>query len=81
MTTPSNTHKARHGRDKALGIIRLWISKNLFSGATIDDSPPAHNYDAVADMTNNTEIMRDEEITYAEAVLQIAEQVQDLRLD
>ncbi|SFN80364.1 hypothetical protein SAMN05216573_12230 [Bradyrhizobium sp. Rc3b] len=74
-------HKTRHGGDKALGIFRLWIAKYLVSGASVDDSPPAHNYDAITDVTNNTEIMRDEEITYAEVVLQIAEQVQDLGLD
>ncbi|SFJ64053.1 hypothetical protein SAMN05216525_13082 [Bradyrhizobium sp. Gha] len=81
MTKLTLADKTRHGRDKALSIFGVWIRKYFFSGAAIDDPPPAHNYDAIADMAYNTEVVRDKEIADPKAVFQVTEQVQDLSLD
>lgn len=46
----------------------------------LDDFPRIHHRDAVADVADDAEIVRDEEIGEAELLLQIGEQIDDLRL-
>ena len=50
------------------------------SRADFNDLPPMHYRNAVGQILNDTEIMRDEEIGNVTLALQILEQVQNLRL-
>src|SRR5579883_311462 len=47
----------------------------------LDDAARAHDGDAIGDIVDHGEIVRDEEICERELPLQIFQQVEDLRLD
>jgi len=49
-------------------------------GPDFHDSPQVHHCHAVAEKANDLEIVRNEEVTYAQGVAQIQEQVDDLGL-
>ena len=55
--------------------------EDLLARTDLDDPPQIHHRDAVADMADHREIMRDEQIGEPELVLQVFEQVDHLRLD
>ena len=59
---------ARRGEQR-LGICRL------------DDAAEIHHRDAVGDVLHNGEVVRDEDISQPKALLEVAQQVQDLRAD
>ena len=50
-------------------------------GSDLDDAAEIHHRDAVADVPHDREIVRDEQDREAELALQVAQQVEDLRLD
>ena len=47
----------------------------------LDDLAQVHHRDAVADVLDHAQVVRDEEVGELELVLQVEEQVEDLRLD
>src|SRR2546421_684634 len=47
----------------------------------LDDLSEVHHRDAVADVTDHREVVRDEEVRELEAILELLEEVDDLRLD
>ena len=47
----------------------------------LDDGAEVHHRDAVGDVLDHGEIVRDEDVGEAEPVLQVAQQVEDLRAD
>jgi hypothetical protein len=71
----------RHGREKRL---RVGMERRREEGLAIgqlDDLAQIHHGDAVTDVLDDREIMRDEEIGETKFFLQILEQIDDLRLD
>src|SRR3569623_1161193 len=60
-------------------MLRVLVER--FGGTGLDDLAGRHDGDAVADVTDDREVVRDEEIGQAELALQRAHEVEDLRLD
>jgi hypothetical protein len=54
---------------------------HLGGGSHLDDAPEVHDGHAVAQVRDGAEVVRDEEQAHRELLLQLLEQVQDLRLD
>jgi hypothetical protein len=54
---------------------------DLLGRAELDDLPQVHDRDPVGDVTNDAEVVRDEDIREPELVLDVFEQVDDLCLD
>jgi hypothetical protein len=55
--------------------------KDLLYRAGLDDLAHIHHRYAVADMTYDAQVMGDEQIGQMELFLELAEQIQDLRLN
>ena len=70
----------RHGRQQRFGVGMLRIGKQRAARRELDDAAEIHHRDAMADVLDDREVVRDEEIGQAELRLQIHEQVDDLRL-
>ena len=62
-----------------VGVDRVRI--HLIGGADLDDLAQVHHRDPVGDVADDAEVVRDEEIGELELVLEVLEQVDDLRLD
>ena len=60
-----------------------WIgrAKSSSTGAELDDHAEVHHRDPVGDVADDAEVVRDEDVREVELVLQVVEQVDDLRLD
>ena len=72
---------ARHLFQQRLGVGVIGPSEDLLSRRLLDNAAEIHDGDAVAEMLDHGEIVRDEEIGEAEPAAQLHEQVQHLRLD
>ena len=74
--------RVRHRRrgDQRLGIGMQRPVEHGRLGADLDDPPEIHHRDPVADMLDHAKVVRDEQIGDAALVLQVAQQVQHLRL-
>ena len=70
----------RHGGDELLGIGMLRIVQHRRGRALFDDDAVLHHRDAVGDLGDDAEIMGDEQHRRLAALLQVADQLQDLRL-
>ena len=57
------------------------IAEQLAHRRLLDDPSGVHHRDAVGHLGDDAEVVRDEEQREAEPLLQIAQQVEDLRLD
>ena len=57
------------------------MRKHLLRRAHFDDLADVHHRHAVADMPNHAEVVCDEQIGQIEIFLQLAEEVEDLRLN
>ena len=73
--------EARQRCEQAEGVGMTGIVEDLLDLAGFDDLTRVHDGALVADIRNNAEVVGDEEQRRAEFVLQVAHQVQDLRLD
>ncbi len=71
----------RHRREQrfCIGVSRLAI--DAADRSQLHDLPKIHHHDPVADEAHHVQIVRDEDVGQVEALLQIDEQVQHLRLD
>ncbi len=56
-------------------------AKSSSVGSDLDHLAEVHDGDPVADVAHDREVVRDEEVGEVEVVLQVGEQVDDLRLD
>ena len=78
-------HAARVGHwDRTQQGLRVGVQGRAVDGIgrpDFDDAAEIHDRDAVCDPLHHAEIMRDEEVAEAEALLQIQDQAQDLRPD
>src|SRR5205809_5233383 len=59
----------------------LWSLEQRGGGRELDDPPSVHDSGAAADVLDQPEVMRDEQICQSELLLQVHQQVHDLSLD
>ena len=73
---------ARHGREQRTPCTgcRGRLVERLGLGQ-LDDAAEVHDRDAVGDLADDREVVRDEDVGQVELALQALEQVEDLRLD
>src|SRR6185295_15430884 len=72
------------GRNRRHQGLRIGVQRrveDIGRLALLDDAAKIHDRDAVADMFDDAQIMRDEYIREPELCLQIHQKIQDLRLD
>ena len=70
----------RYRRQQRFGVRMLRMGEQRAARRELDDAAEIHHRDAVADVLDDREVVRDEEIRQAELRLQVHEQVDDLRL-
>ena len=70
----------RDGGDELLGVGMLRVVQDLRRRALFDHDAMLHHHDAVGDLGDDAEIMGDEQHRRLLALLQVADQLQDLRL-
>src|ERR1700674_4816614 len=68
-------------RQEGLGIWMLWRREQFFGGRGLDDPADVHYRDPLADVLDDAEVVRDEEIGKPKSFLKFEEEVQDLCLD
>ncbi|MCP4804430.1 MAG: agmatine deiminase family protein [Proteobacteria bacterium] len=76
-------HRVRHG-DRAhqrLGVGMLGVVADLGIGPDLDDAAQVHHRDAVADVPDSRQVVRDEQVGEPPVASELLQQVQDLRLD
>ena len=71
----------RHRFEECFGIRMQWIVEQFVCIRQFNHLAEIHHRDTVADMSDDAEIVRNEEIRQAELIAQILEQVDDLRLN
>ena len=71
----------RHRREQRLRVVVLRVRVDLLGRPDLDELAAVHHRDPVAHRAHDGEVVRDEEIREPEVVLEVLEQVQDLRLD
>src|SRR5699024_9647699 len=76
-----NRVRNRHGRHQRLGVGVQRIVVQLIAIGQLDDLAEIHHGDPYGDVSNDRKVVGDEEIGQPELVLQILEQVDDLRLN
>ena len=59
----------------------FWIADDFFGRAGFDDLAEIHHHDALADVFDDGEVVRDEEIGDAALLLQVLQKIDDLGLD
>ena len=71
-------------RDRGQQSLRIrmpWTCEEGFGRREFDDATDIHHGEPIGDVLDDAEIVRDEEIADTEILLQILQQVEDLRLD
>src|SRR5437868_589538 len=71
----------RDDRDQCLGIRVPGTCQKLLRRCYLHDLAEIHHGDPIADLLDHRHVVRDEEIGEVELVLQVLQQVEDLRLD
>ena len=73
--------RRRNGVHQRLSVGVLGIVEQLLRVGQLDDIAQIHNADAVGDIFDDRQIVRDEQVRQILLVLQVFQQVDDLRLD
>ena len=71
----------RNRREEGLGVGMFRGGNNFPGGSKFDDFAEVHDHDAVTDVLDHSQIMGNEKISQAPLLLQILEEIDDLRLD
>jgi len=71
----------RHRREQRLEIGMLWLSEDVGDGARFHDLTAIDDDDLIRDIGDDAEIMGDDQDRHVELLLQLLEELQDLRLD
>ena len=71
----------RHRREESLAIRVERTLVEVDAVRELDDLPQIHHGDAVADVLHHRKVVRDEEVGELEPILELLEEVDDLRLD
>ena len=69
-----------HGAEQHLGVGHARTGEQLASFRDLDDAAEIHHADAARHVADHGEVVADEHVGQAELVLEVAHQVQDLRL-
>ena len=78
---PNRVGEFRSGSEELLGVGFVGVVADFAPGAGFDDAAVLHDGDAMAEVADQRHGVRDEEIGEAVALLEIAEQVDDLCAD
>src|SRR6185312_16329173 len=70
-----------HGGEERLRVRMDGPGMQLLRRRELDDLPEVHHRDPVGDVTDDVQVVGDEEVGEPELALQLGEEVQDLRLD
>ena len=70
-----------NGREQGAGIRVLRIAAEGVAVRDFHDTPQVHHRDAVGDVSDNAQVVRDEQKGKAEPGLKILEKIDDLRLN
>ena len=68
------------GCDQRLCVGMLRIFQDVIDAAVFDDLSLLHHADAIRDLAHDAEVVGDEQHRHAEPALQLAQQLEDLRL-
>src|ERR1043166_5271391 len=71
----------RHSREQRAGVGMLRSEVELVAIGELDAVAEVHHHDAVGDVADDVQVVRDEDVRQSEFLLQVLEQVEDLRLD
>src|SRR5438067_2245986 len=64
-----------NSRQQSLGVGMGWTGEELFRGAGLDDDAEVHHRDAVRNMTDDRQVMGDEQVGEPELLFQVLEEV------
>ncbi len=78
---PGGLAQARHSPQEVHGIRMLGVAEDLAYRSILHHLSEIHDGDRVSDLRDHTQIVSDEHDRHAQAFLQPAHQVEDLRLD
>jgi hypothetical protein len=70
-----------NGRQQSLSVRMLRIAKQGLGGGCLDNLTQIHHCDAMTDVTNHVQIVRNKDDTDAEPLTETFEQIYDLSLD
>src|SRR5579884_4129956 len=70
----------RYGREQGAAVRMLRLGVELLLRARLDRLAEVHDHDAVGDVPDDVQVVRDEDVREVEIALEVLEQVQDLRL-
>jgi len=73
--------ESRNGAQQTLSVGMRGCAKNIGLRAELDQVAGVHDGDAIGDVRNDGEIVRDEEHRQSELVAEVVEQIEDLLLD
>ena len=71
----------RNGGEQRAGIRMAWIGKQGRTWPDFDDTAEMHHRDAIGNVLDHGEIVRNENVGQPKPVLQIAQQIEDLGAD
>src|SRR5436190_16685668 len=69
-----------HGRQERFGVWMLWISEQRAFVRELNDFAEIHDRDAMTDVLDHGKIVRDKQVRELHLVLEIHQQIDDLRL-
>src|SRR5687768_17240840 len=75
------SNELRNRGEKTLGILVLRVMEHFACWAGFDDLALIHHRDAVGEVVDDAKIVGDEDQGKVEVLLQLLEQIQNLRLD
>src|SRR5256885_2772383 len=70
----------RNGRQQRLRVRMQWLRIQFGSGRNLDNPAQIHHSDARGNMLNNSQAMRDKQVSEPELLLKVLQQIHDLRL-
>ena len=70
-----------HGAQQPARVGMARAAEHLLAAAFLDETPGVHHGDAIRELVHHAEIVRDQQDRGAELALEVAHQLEDLRLD
>ena len=70
-----------HRRQKPAGVRMAGVREDVVDSPLLDELAEVHHHYAIAEVAHDTQVVADEQEGHTEALLQIAQEVENLRLD